>query len=103
VVFTAKTDAEGTSYESIEIEAFGKLHKVPKEMLDQLSAYPLSGLATSHEAGYERLGGHMVHFKFKKLNFTTRAPRESIMTISVSKGGGVTLSGPSQKPLAAAN
>jgi hypothetical protein len=103
VVFSAKTDAEGQAYVSIEIEAFGKMHKVPKETLDKLAAYPLSGLATSHEAGYERLGGHTVHFKFKKLDFTADVPRESTMTLSVSKGRGVTLSGPSQKPLAAAN
>jgi hypothetical protein len=80
-----------------------KSHAVPKEMLEKLAEYPLSSLATTHEAGYERLGGHTVHFKLKRVDFTTRVPRESTVTLSVSKGRGITLSGPSQKPLAAAN
>lgn len=101
VVFSAKTD--GKAYLSIDIEAFGKSHAVPKEMLEKLADFPLSSLTTTHEAGYERLGGHMVHFKLKRVDFTTRVPRESTITLSITKGRGVTLSGPSQKPLAAAN
>lgn len=101
VVFSAKTD--GTAYLSVEIEAFGTSHAVPKEMLEKLADYPLSSLATTHEAGYERLGGHTVHFKFKRVDFTARVPMENTVTLSVNKGRGVTLSGPSQKPQAAAN
>src|SRR5262245_44021737 len=64
VVFAAKMS--GDKFKEITIEAFGREHKIAQGLRDKLTGFPVSSLATTHEAGFERLGGHMVHFRFKK-------------------------------------
>src|SRR5262245_27199492 len=100
VVFAAKMS--GDKFKEITIEAFGKEHKIAQELRDKLSGFPLSSLATTHEAGFERLRGHMVHFKFKKIDFDKdRNPVEVQIVLSISKGKGATISAPREKALKA--
>jgi len=87
VVFAAKTD-EG-KFQEVQIEAFGKKYTLEKADLTKLDGYPLDMLAVTHEAGYERLGGHTIYFKFKM--DPKGAPSKAM--IAVSKGKGIVLSG----------
>jgi hypothetical protein len=101
VVFKAKL--KGESFTAVTIEALGKSHSVPKDLLARLDSFPLSSLTTTHEAGYERLGGHTVHFKLKRIETASGRPIESKVTLSVSKGLGISLTGPVEKTLGPAN
>jgi hypothetical protein len=93
VVFFAKT-AEA-KFAAIQIEAFGKKYEVEKEHLEKLAGFPLHSLATTHEAGYERLGGHTVHFKLKTIQYDPAGRLvEDRVVLSVSRGRGVAVSGP---------
>jgi hypothetical protein len=91
VVFSAKT--AGEKYQDVTIEAFGKQFPVAKEDLPKLNGLPLNSLAITHEAGYERLGGHTVHFKMKVVYYD-KAGRliEERAALSVSRGKGLTIS-----------
>src|SRR5262245_12797299 len=64
VVFAVKASEDKIL--AVNIEAFGKKFDVAKDDLEKLAEFPLTSLVITHEAGYERTGGHMVHFKFKK-------------------------------------
>jgi hypothetical protein len=101
LLFTAKTRA--FIFQEIRVEAFGKEHAIAKEMLDKLTDFPLDSLVTTHEAGFERLGGHMVHFKFKKVHFDkNRGAIETRIVLSITKNKGPVISEPSEKVLKAA-
>jgi len=97
VVFAAKTD--GDQYREIAIEAFGRKHPVGDEVLAKLKGFPLNSLVTTHEAGYPQLGGHTVHFKFKRSYYKEGGLVQESVVLSASKGKGLALSGP--KPLPA--
>lgn len=100
LLFTAS--AREDKFKEIRIDAFGKQHNIPKEMLAKLTGFPLTSLATSHEAGFERLGGHMVHFKFKKVHVDkNRGAIETRIVLSVTKNKGPVLSEPRENVLKA--
>jgi len=63
VVFDAKADEKKIL--AVTIEAFGKKYELSKGELEKIAEFPLRSLTISHEAGYERTGGHMVHFRLK--------------------------------------
>lgn len=93
VVFAAKSD--NGRYDAITIEAFGKTHVVGPDDLKKLSHFPLGSLRTTHEAGYERLGGHTIHFKLTYLKYDEQKRLfEHRVTLSVSKGRGIAITGP---------
>jgi hypothetical protein len=93
VVFAAKV--EGETYREINIEAFGKKYAVGKEDLAKLAAFPLSSLVTTHEAGFARTGGHMVHFKLKKsLNDPDGKLVEQKAAVTISQGQGLSVAAP---------
>ena len=87
VVFTAKV-SPGKHMETlgdcqeVTIEAFGKRHVLDKFQCAKLNGFPLSSLRVTHEAGYERIGGHTIHFRMKNANDDT-------VIVSVSKGQGL--------------
>jgi hypothetical protein len=70
------------------VRAFGKEYVLPEAALAKLKGFPLSSLETTHEAGYEELGGYTVHFRFAR---TIRNPENKVVTeiiyISVNKNG----------------
>ncbi|MCI0378358.1 MAG: hypothetical protein L0215_12185 [Gemmataceae bacterium] len=98
VVFTAKM--AGPKFHELLVVAFGKEHKATKEHLEKLSGFPLSSLVTTHEAGYEQLGGHTVHFKLKSIRYDrTGRLVEDRVRLSVSRGKGMEVFGPEQRVL----
>ena len=70
------------------IQAFGKKHVLSKEELNKLKDFPLSSLRTTHEAGYNILGGYTVAASFHKVyyNDAKELYRDEI-AISVMKKG----------------
>jgi hypothetical protein len=102
VAFAAK--AAGNTFQEVRIEAFGKAFTVAKEDLPKLAGFPLNSLVITHEAGYERLGGHTVHFKMKRL-FSDPQKRliEERIILSVSRGKGLSIAEPTQQVVKEAN
>ncbi|MCX6880581.1 MAG: hypothetical protein NTW21_43265 [Verrucomicrobia bacterium] len=70
------------------VRAFGKEYVLPEAALAKLKGFPLSSLETTHEAGYEELGGYTVHFRFAR---TVNNPENKVVTeiiyVSVNKNG----------------
>ncbi len=70
------------------VRAFGKEYVLPEAALAKLKGFPLSSLRTTHEAGYEELGGYTVHFRFAR---TVNNPENKVVTeiiyVSVNKNG----------------
>jgi hypothetical protein len=102
VVFSAKMAAD--KFQEVSLEAFGKQSALAKEDLQKLNGFPLSSLVTTHEAGYEVLGGHTVHFKLKKVYYDKpgeimAALIEESITVSVSRGKGLKARAPTQRVL----
>ena len=61
--------ADNTGIESFEIAAFGQTHRLSEADLKRLRGFPLNSLKVTHEAGYPQLGGHTVHFRFRKVYY----------------------------------
>lgn len=57
---------ESGIWHSLAINAFGKVHQLSDEELAMLDGFPLSSLRTTHEQGYEELGGYTIHFRFER-------------------------------------
>jgi hypothetical protein len=102
VVFSAKL--AGQQYKEVLLEAFGKQFTLAKEDLPKLAGFPLNSLAITHEAGYEKLGGHTVYFKLKRV-FSDPMARivEERIVLSVSRGKGLAISERKQQVLKEAN
>lgn len=98
VVFSGKM--AGETYKKVNIEAFGKHFAVAKEDLQKLNKFPLHSLTITHEPGYKRHGGHMVHFKMKVVYYDEvgRLIEERVV-VSVSRGRGLTVANPEQRIL----
>ncbi len=81
-----KTGEKG--WKQFIIQAFGKTHALAPADLKKLDGFPLSSLRTSHEAGYEELGGCTVHFRFDRTfyNSDKKLVTETIY-VSVTKNG----------------
>lgn len=81
-------------WETFVVRAFGKTHSLASADLRKLDGFPLSSLRTSHEAGYEELGGYTVHFRFDRTFYRSdnRLVTE-IIYVSVNTNG-VTVSEP---------
>jgi hypothetical protein len=86
VVFAAKASEDKIL--AVNVEAFGKKFDVAKEDLEKLAGFPLSSLVITHEAGYERTGGHMVHFKLKKRSVQKDqlVEEQALISVTVKKG-----------------
>jgi hypothetical protein len=102
VVFSAKT--AGQQFQEVLLEAFGKQFKVGNDDMKKLNGFPLSSLVTTHEAGYERLGGHTVHFKFSKTYYDKPGEKsasliEEKIVVSISRGLGLKFRAPTQRVL----
>lgn len=93
VVLAAKL--AGGSVKEMTVEAFGKKYVLEQGQLDKLAGFPLTSLVMTHEAGYERLGGHTVYFKLKR-SFPDANGRvvERKVVVSVSKGKGLAVAMP---------
>lgn len=89
VVFAAKVGENQA--QSVRVEAFGKKYELSKVELEKLAELPLSSLGITHEAGYERTGGHTVYFKFKRHRYQDEQLMEEKALISVSIKNGLSV------------
>lgn len=89
VVFSATL--EGDRYRSVSVDAFGRTLVLDKADLAKLDGLPLASLRITHEAGYERLGGHTVHFRLKVTRTTDGKAVEESGGFSVSRGKGLAM------------
>jgi len=91
---SCEMDAGEDGWKKFVIQAFGTTHTLSAADLRKLKDFPLSSLRTSHEAGYERLGGHTVHFRFNRTFYNDdRKLITEIIHVSATKKG-VTVSAP---------
>ena len=75
-------------WEKFVIQAFGKTHALPATDLAKLSGFPLSSLRTTHEAGYEKLGGYTVSFRFDRTFYSSEKKLVTeIVYVSVNQKG----------------
>lgn len=81
-------------WKSFAINAFGRAHVLGEDELSMLNGFPLSSIRTTHEQGYEELGGYTVHFRFDRTfyNEESELVTESVH-VSVNREGH-SLSGP---------
>jgi hypothetical protein len=81
-------------WSSLTINAFGRTHVLGEDELAMLCGFPLSSMRTTHEQGYEELGGYTVHFRFERAFYTEESELVSeIIYVSVNREG-LSLSGP---------
>lgn len=79
---------ESGTWSSFAISAFGKVHQLSDEELAMLSGFPLSSLRTTHEQGYEELGGYTIHFRFERTFYRPSYELVSeIIYVSVNRTG----------------
>lgn len=91
---SCKIDVAGDGWKRFVIQAFGAKHTLTASDLEKLKEFPLSSLRTSHEAGYERLGGHTVHFRFNRTFYNSeKKPVTETIYVSATKNG-VTVNAP---------
>jgi hypothetical protein len=96
VAFSARI--AGDKYHEVKIEAFGKEFTLDKEHRAALDGFPLNSLRLTHEAGYERLGGHTVSCQLKKTHYDAEKRLvEDRVVISVTKTRGLALTGPKRR------
>ena len=95
VVFVA--EARDGGWRVARIEAFGRRFSLDREQQARLAGFPLSSVETTHEVGYELLGGHTVYFKFDKLEWRDDRLIRSEVVISISRGRGLRVDGPKQR------
>jgi len=75
-------------WEKFVIHAFGKTHTLPATDIAKLSGFSLSSLRTTHEAGYEELGGYSVNFLFDRTFYNSdKKLVTEIVYVSVTKKG----------------
>jgi hypothetical protein len=95
VTFTA--ELRDDAWRKVEAEAFGKKHSLSEAQCAKLAGFPLSSIRTTHEAGYPKLGGHTVYFKFKKQFYRDTALVETEVIISISREKGLDVSEPRER------
>jgi len=84
VRFRAK--AESFRVVSVSVEAFGRQYTLSDDQIRQIGDFPLSSLSITHEGGYKELGGHTVHFKFRRMFYdASKELRDERLVISFPK------------------
>ncbi len=79
---------EGGEWSGLAITAFGETHDLSDADLARLNGFPLSSLRTTHEQGYEELGGYTVHFRFDRTSYSEESELVSeIIYVSVNREG----------------
>ena len=85
---------ESGVWSAFTVNAFGRTHILDEDELSMLSGFPLSSMRTTHEQGYEELGGYTVHFRFNRTFYSEESELVSeIVYVSVNREG-LSLSGP---------
>ena len=66
VVEISGTKNESGRFSSIIVNAFGKKHQFPENVLSQIPSTNQNGLQLSYESGYPSLGGKTLYIQFQK-------------------------------------
>lgn len=90
--------SDGEEWKSVQISAFGKRITLDEKQLASLKGYPAYRIVNTFERGYEELGGHTVHWKFKRLYRDTDRLMEREIVVSISKGKGLEIQEWDAKP-----
>lgn len=90
VTFSAQV--QNDAWRKVEAAAFGKKYALDEQQCLRLTGFPLSSIKTTHEAGYEQLGGHTVHFRFRKFLYREATVVESEVVVSISRVNGLHVS-----------
>ncbi|MGF1633885.1 MAG: hypothetical protein ACFCVE_08565 [Phycisphaerae bacterium] len=85
-------EVHNSHWRNVEAEAFGRTLLLDAQQCQRLGGFPLSSITTTHEPGYEELGGHTVHFKFRKVFYRDADLVEATVVISISRGKGLRVS-----------
>jgi len=83
-----KIDCPEGVWKTFEFECFGKSYSLTEQELENLREFPLSSLNTTHEGGWEILGGYTIHFKFHRIYYDEEMNlvRKDVV-VSVNKEG----------------
>jgi hypothetical protein len=85
VSFVASVSNSG-EWKRVEVSAFGKKFTLDEKQRTALKEYPAFSIVNTYEPGYEQLGGHTVHWKFKRLYREGDRLMEREVVVSISKG-----------------
>ena len=94
---TFSTEVRDDAWRNVEAEAFGKKFSLDAQQCERLRGFPLSSIRTTHEAGYEQLGGHTVYFSFRRTFYRDADMVEADVVISISRGKGLVVSEPRER------
>ena len=97
VTFVAQVREE--SWQVVKIEAFGRNFSLDEEQRNHLNGFLLSSIRTTHEAGWEEVGGHTIYFKFQHTRWDKDRLIEQSVVVAVSRGQGLSVSQPSEREL----
>lgn len=98
-VVTFRATLASNEYTAVSITAFGKKYELTEAARQKLRWFPLDRLQTTHEAGYEELGGHTVHLRLTRTWYEAGQLWEETLAIAVSKGKGLALNEPRRRVL----
>ncbi|MEM7792233.1 MAG: hypothetical protein AAF546_12590 [Verrucomicrobiota bacterium] len=75
-------------WKTFKFECFGESYSLTEKELENLREFPLSSLNTTHEGGWEILGGYTIHFKFHRIYYDEEMNlvRQDV-AVSVNKEG----------------
>jgi hypothetical protein len=84
---------------NLTIVAFGSEYKLTADELERLRGFGLESLRTTQEAGYSRTGGRTIYFKLRRIFYSAsdKAAIEEEVVVSVNRGRGLSLSGPTRR------
>ena len=74
VIFKAELN-DDLLYQSMSVTAFGKEFQILRDDLGKFNPFPVSSLLITHEAGFTQLGGHRVHFKMERTDYSPNQER----------------------------
>lgn len=75
-------------YSKLVIHAFAQEFKLSDEDLAKLKDFPIKSLQTTHEAGYESLGGYSVHCRFERTIYSEKKkPVTEVIYVTATKLG----------------
>lgn len=97
VSFVARV-SDARVWEHVEVSAFGKRFTLDEGQLALLRSYPAYRIVNTYEPGYEPLGGHTVHWKFKRSYREGDRIMEREIVVSISKGKGLAIRERDAKP-----
>jgi hypothetical protein len=87
-IVVIEIETEGRDFTSLVVNAFGKQFALASDELAKMAGFQVSSLRTTHEAGYEEVGGHTVYLSFQRTSLSKiDGPVTEEIKISVNSSG----------------